>query len=162
VIAIDIQLLLDRLEATLVEGRQLPFTSGAVVDRDRCFDIINQMRISIPEEVKKARRLQQERERLIAQANEEAQRIVALAREQAAVLVQEHELIKQAEEQAQVVLERVQDEAQEVRTGADEYALVVLQQLEEQLMQQLSTVRNGISTLTPADADSFAVEPGAD
>jgi hypothetical protein len=162
VIAIEIQLLLDRLEATLVEGRPLPFTSGVVVDRDRCFDVINQMRISIPEEVKKARRLQQERERLIAQANEEAERIVALAREQAAALVQEHEVIRQAELQAQLVLEQVQGEAQEVRAGADDYALVVLQQLEAQLMQQLSTVRNGISTLVPAESDSSTLVPGAD
>jgi hypothetical protein len=139
------------LEAILVEGRQLPFTSGVVVDRDRLFDVINQMRISIPEEVKKAKRMQQERERLIAQANEEAERIVALAREQAAALVHEHEVIKQAEQQAQEVLEQVRDEARSVRAGADDYALAVLQQLEERLLQQLGTVRNGISTLVPAD-----------
>lgn len=137
----------------LVEGRQLPFTSGVVVDRDRFFDVINQMRISIPEEVKKAKRLQQERERLIAQANEEAERIVALARDQAAALVHEHALIKQAERQAQEVLAQVQDEAQDVRAGADDYALAVLQELEERLLQQLGTVRNGISTLVPAAFD---------
>jgi vacuolar-type H+-ATPase subunit H len=140
----------------LVAGRQLPFTSGVVVDRDQFFDVINQMRISIPEEVKKAKRVQQERERLIAQANEEAERIIELAREQAANLVHEHEVLKQAERQAQEVLAQVQDEAQEVRAGADDYALVVLQQLEQRLLQQLGTVRNGISTLAPAD-----VEPAA-
>jgi vacuolar-type H+-ATPase subunit H len=151
---IEIQLLLDRLEAMLVESRQLPFTSGVVVDRDRFFDIINQMRISIPEEVKKAKRMQSERERLIAQANEEAERIVNLAREQAAALVQEHEVLLQAQVQAQQVLEQVRGEAQQVRAGADDYALLVLQQLEERLLQQLSTVRNGISTLGPAAAEA--------
>ena len=151
-IAIEIQLLLDRLEAMLVESRHVPFTSGVVVDRDRFFDVINQMRISIPEEVKKAKRMQTEKDRLIAQANEEAERIVRLAREQASALVREHEIIKQAERRAQEVLEQVQDEAQEVRAGADDYALVVLRQLEERLLQQLSTVRNGISTLVPANS----------
>jgi vacuolar-type H+-ATPase subunit H len=147
VIVIEIQLLLDRLEAVLVESRQLPFTSGVLVDRDRCFDIINQMRISIPEEIKKARRLQQERERVIAHANEEADRITTLAREQAAALVGEHEIADQADHKAQVVLERAQREAQDVRIGADDYALSVLKQLEEHLIQQLTTVRNGIDTL---------------
>lgn len=141
-------------------SRQLPFTSGVVVDRDRFFDVINQMRISIPEEVKKAKRLQQERERLIAQANEEAERIVALAREQASALVHEHEVIRQAERQAQRVLEQVQDEAQDVRAGADNYALSVLQQLEERLLQQLGTVRNGISTLLPPGSHQPASESG--
>jgi vacuolar-type H+-ATPase subunit H len=149
VIAIEIQLLLDRLEALLVEGRQLPFTSGVVVDRDRFYDVINQMRISIPDEIKKAKRMQQERERLIAKANEEAERIVASAHEQAADLVQEHEVVKQAQQRAQEVLDQVQGEAQEVRVGADDYALVVLQELEERLQQQLGTVRNGIATLAP-------------
>jgi vacuolar-type H+-ATPase subunit H len=138
----------------LVESRQVPFTSGVVVDRDRFFDVINQMRISIPEEVKKAKRMQAERERLIAQANEEAERIVDLAREQAAALVREHEVVKLAEQQAQDVLVQVEGEAQEVRAGADDYALVVLQQLEERLLQQLSTVRNGISTLAPAPTET--------
>jgi vacuolar-type H+-ATPase subunit H len=147
VIVIEIQLLLDRLEAVLVESRQLPFVSGVLVDRDRCFDIINQMRISIPEEIKKAKRLQQERERVIAHANEEAERITALAREQAAALVGEHEIADQADHKAQVVLERAQNEAQDVRDGADDYALSVLKQLEELLVQQLNTVRNGIDTL---------------
>jgi hypothetical protein len=122
-----------------------------VVDRDRCFDIINEMRVSIPEEIRKAKRLQQERERLIAHANEEAERIVALAREQAEALVHEHQVIKQAEEQAQLVLERAQSEALDIRAGADEYALEVLKQLETRLVQELGTVRNGILTLTPAD-----------
>jgi hypothetical protein len=158
VIAIEIQLLLDRLEAMLVESRQVPLTSGVVVDRDRFFDVINQMRISIPEEVKKAKRMQAERERLIAQAKEEAERIVSLAREQAAALVREHEVIKEAERRAQEVLEQVQGEAQEVRAGADDYALVVLQELEERLQQQLHTVRNGISTLGPAPAETGAGE----
>jgi vacuolar-type H+-ATPase subunit H len=158
VIAIEIQLLLDRLEAMLVEGRQVPFFSGVVVDRDRFFDVINQMRISIPEEVKKAKRMHAERERLIAQAKEEAERIVDLAREQAAALVREHDVVKQAELQAQDVLAQVRDEAQEVRAGADDYALVVLQQLEERLLQQLSTVRNGISTLDPAAAETGSDE----
>ncbi len=146
-IAIEIQLLLDRLEALLVEGRQVPFTSSALIDRDRCFDIVNQMRVSIPQEVKKAQRLQQERERIIAHANEEAQRIIVLAREQAASLVGEHEIVEQADHKAQIALERAQREAQEIRYGADDYALSMLRQLEEHLVQQLTTVRNGIATL---------------
>jgi len=157
VIAIEIQLLLDRLEAILVQGRELPFTSGVVVDRERCYDLINQMRISIPEEVKKAKRLQQERERLIAQANEEAERIVDLAREQAAALVQDHEVTRLAEQRAQTVLDRIQEQVQGVRADADAYALEVLQELEERLTQQLRTVRNGISTLGPV-----ASEPAID
>jgi hypothetical protein len=96
---------------------------------------------------------------LIAHANEEAERLVALAREQAAALVHEHELIKEAEQQAELLLEQVRAEAQEVRAGADEYAIDVLQELEARLTQQLNTVRNGISTLVPARRNPVSANP---
>jgi vacuolar-type H+-ATPase subunit H len=147
VIVIEIQLLLDRLEALLVESRQVPFMSGVLIDRDRCFDIINQMRISIPEEVRKAKRMQQERERIVAHANEEAARIIALARKEAEALVAEHEIAAQAAQASQLKLDETQIEAQEVRHGADEYAMTVLRELEEHLIKHLTTVQNGITTL---------------
>jgi vacuolar-type H+-ATPase subunit H len=156
VIVIEIQLLLDRLEALLVESRPVPFTSSVIIDRDRCFDLINQMRVSIPEEVKKAKRMQQERDRIIAQANEEADRIIRLARDQGNALIQDHDIIKQADHKAQIVLERAQREAQEIRYGADDYALDVLRKLEDHLAEQLITVRNGIGTL---DRGLERVEP---
>jgi regulator of protease activity HflC (stomatin/prohibitin superfamily) len=140
-------LLLDRLEALLVESRQVPFTPNVIVDRDRCFDLINQMRVSIPEEVRKSKRVYQERDRIIAQVNEEAERIIALAREQALELVSDHQIINQVEGKAQIILERAQREAQEIRYGADDYALAVLKQLEERLIEHLNTVQNGILTL---------------
>jgi hypothetical protein len=136
---------LDRLEAVLNESRQLPFSAGALVDRDRCYDIINQLRVAIPQEVKRAQRMQQERERIIAQAKEEAERIVILAREQAESLAEEQRFVEQ-----------VETEAQDVRRGADEYALSVLQELESNLLRQLTTVRNGIGTLEPQDSREAA------
>ncbi len=136
-IVIEINLLLDRLEALLVESRQFLLTSNVLVDRDRCFDIINQMRVSIPEEVKKSKRIYQERDRIVAQANEEAERIIALAREQAAQMVSENETAKQAGEKARVIMERAQREA-------DRYAIDVLRHLEQQLLDSLDQVQNGL------------------
>jgi len=159
VIAIEIQLLIDRLEALLIESRPVPFTSNVLIDRDRCYDIINQLRVSIPEEIKRARRVQQERDRVIAQANEEAQRIIALAHEQAAKLVAEHEIISQAESKVGAVVERAQREAEEIRSGADGYALSVLRELEDHLIEQLTTIRNGISSLDTRIKQS---QPSAD
>lgn len=160
-IAIEINLLLDRLEALLVESRQFMLTSNIIVDRDRCFDIINQMRVSIPEEVKKAKRLQQERDRIIAQANEEAERITNLARRQSAEMLEEHQLAQQAENKGQMIIERAQREAQEIRMGADEYALSVLRQIEQRLLEQLGTVQNGIVTLEQSAFSALSQEETA-
>ena len=157
-ITIEIHLLLDRLEALLVESRQIPFTSNVLVDRDRCFDIINQMRVSIPEEIKRSKRVYQERDRVVAQANEEADRIIGLARDQSAELISGHDIIRLAESKAQVILERAQREGQEIRYGADDYALTILRQLHERLIEQLQTVQNGITTLDQGEIPGSSTE----
>ena len=77
----DILHLVDRLEELFNESRKIPFTHNVIVDEDRMLDIIDQMRVSIPEEIKKAQQLLVQKDRVIAQAKEESDRILQLAKE---------------------------------------------------------------------------------
>ena len=157
---IDILHLVDRLETLLSKSWRLPFTSNVVIQEDAFLDIIDQMRISIPEEVKQARRVTAERERLLEQAQEEADRIVALAREQAGSLADDHEIMRSAQTRADEVLVLAQRSAETVKGDADTYVMETLSSLEEQLMMLLTTVRNGIRQVQGAashqDADHQA------
>jgi hypothetical protein len=63
----DILHLVDRLETMITQSRLIPLTVYRLVDEDRALELIDQMRISIPEEVRKAKRIHQERDRVIAQ-----------------------------------------------------------------------------------------------
>ena len=83
----DILHLVDRLEELLNQSRPFPFTHNVLVDEDRMLDLIDQMRVAIPEEVKKAQQLLAQRDRLLAQAQEEANRTIAIAREKSEQLV---------------------------------------------------------------------------
>jgi vacuolar-type H+-ATPase subunit H len=154
---IDILHLVDRLETLLNKSWRLPFTSNVVIQEDAFLDIIDQMRISIPEEVKQARRISAERERLLEQAQEEADRIVTLAKEQAGGLANNHEVVKAAQARADEIVARAQHSAEAIKAEADTYVMEVLSNLEEQLMLLLTTVRNGIrqvqSSTAPQDAD---------
>ncbi len=141
---IDILHLVDRLETLLSKSWRLPFTSNVVIQEDAFLDVIDQMRISIPEEVKQAKRITAERERLLQQAQEEADRIVALAQEQVGSLADTHEIVKTAQARAEEVMTRAQQSAETVRGDADTYVMETLSSLEEQLMMLLTTVRNGI------------------
>jgi vacuolar-type H+-ATPase subunit H len=94
-----------------------------------------------------AQRVNQERDRIIAQAKEEAGRIIELARQEAAKLTEEHTLAQQAEELALTIEERARREADSVRRDADEYVVEVLTQLETDLIRTLTVVRNGIGKL---------------
>ncbi len=135
------------MEALYNDSWQIPWTSNVMIDGDAYLDLIDQMRISIPEEVRQATRVQRERERIIAQAHEEAERIVALARDQATNLINEHDVLQAAEARSDTIIERARREADEIKADADEYVIEVLSELEEQLGAFLGTVRNGLLTL---------------
>ena len=144
----DILHLIDQLEALLNEGSHPPLMGKRVlIDEQRAWEIIDQMRVSIPEEVKKAKRINQERDRIIAQANEEGTRIVDLARDEAQQLAADTEIVKQAQVRAQTILERAQREADTLKADADDYTIQTLSKLEEDLAKALGIVRNGLLKL---------------
>jgi vacuolar-type H+-ATPase subunit H len=149
----DILHLIDQLEALLNEGTHPPLVGKRVlIDEQRAWEVIDQMRVSIPEEVKKAKRINQERDRVIAQANEEATRIVELGRDEAQQLASETEIAKQAQARAQTIVERAQREADALKADADDYAIQVLSKLEEDLAKALGIVRNGLLKLNTEKA----------
>jgi cell division septum initiation protein DivIVA len=143
----DILHLIDRLEALLNEGSHPPLTKKVMLEEQRAWEIIDQMRIAIPDEVKKAKRINQERDRIIAQANEEGARIVELAKEEAERLTGENEVTKAAQTRANTIIERAQREAEALKLDADDYTMQVLGKLDEDLTKALSIVRNGLLKL---------------
>ena len=140
----DILHLVDRLEALITNSRLIPLTVTRMVDEDRALELIDQMRISIPEEVKQAKRIQQERDRVIAQANEEASRLIDLAKEDAEELVNRDVISTTAERRAQSLIDRARRDAEAIKIDADEYVVQVLSDLEANLMRSLTVVRNGM------------------
>ena len=143
----DIQHLVDRLEDLIDEGRHIPMTKLTMVDEERALEIIDQMRISVPEEVEKANRVINQRDRLMAQANEEAARIVDLAREKSESLIQRDAVAQAAQNRAANIIEQARQDAEAIRTEADNYVLEVLNELEGHLLKTLTVVRNGINKI---------------
>jgi hypothetical protein len=151
----DIYHLIDRLERLLNESWRMPLSTYLVINEDDFLDVIDQMRTAIPQQIKDAEKIQRERDRIIAQAEEEGERIVQLSQEDAAKLIEEHALIVAAEQRASTITERAQREAEVLKSDADEYAREVLVSLDAQLgaldgqiAELLITVRNGLEALT--------------
>src|SRR5438034_10271712 len=80
---VDIQFLVERIEALVVNGRKVPMTSQVILEQAAVLDLIDQLRVAIPEEVKPARRINQESDRVLSKAREEAEQIIGAAQEQA-------------------------------------------------------------------------------
>lgn len=163
----DILHLVDRLEQLLADSRRIPMTASLIVDEDRAFNLIDQMRVSIPDEVKKASRVVAEKERVLAQAKEEGDRIRDLARAEAEELVKRDAIVQTAQQRAERIQEQALRDAEGMRHDSDVYVMNVLSKLEDDLLRSLSVVRNGLRKLQtdhgghqPTAAESL--EPSAD
>lgn len=143
----DIQFLVERLETLVVNARKLPMTSQVIIDQAALLDLIDQLRIAIPEEVKQARRINQESDRVLAKAREEAEQIIGAGQEQAALLLQDQAILREAEMRAEEITQRAQQKADETMRGADRYAADVLLRLEGDLNKTLSIVKKSLELL---------------
>ncbi|MBI5351557.1 MAG: hypothetical protein HZB50_02850 [Chloroflexi bacterium] len=140
----DILQLIDRLEELFNDAKALPFTHNVVVDEDRMLELIDQMRIAIPEEVKKAQQVIAQRDRVMAQAQEEANRTLQLAREKADQMIQKDMVAQEAQRRADQILSQGRADAEATRADADNYVVDTLMQLQEQIAKLGNQVSNGI------------------
>ena len=157
---IDIIFLVERLESIVANGKKLPLTSNVVVDQVAALDLIDQLRVAVPEEVRAAKRINSEGERIIEKAQQEAERIIATAQEQAAFLIDERGLTQLAEEESRRITASAQSDGDEVRRGADEYAAAVLIGLEGDVVRTLQSIKKGIELLDERRAALHAGEGG--
>ncbi len=154
----DILHLVDRLEELFNDSRSFPFTHSVLVDEERILDIIDQMRVSIPEEIKKAQTLLAQKDRIQAQAKEEADRTLAIAREKSDQMVERDAIVEAARARAEQIMEQARVENEKTKREADEYVLQSLTSLETELDRILAQVRNGIRTLQSEKQGAVAGE----
>ena len=124
------------------------------VDEEKFFTLLNKLRASLPEDLKKASRIARESDRILAEAHEQAAQILAEVQEQAALLVSNDEISKQAVKQAEEILQRAREEAEETRRQVNDYAKRVLTNLEGYTSKLLTMIERGRLRLeeeTPLD-----------
>jgi hypothetical protein len=155
----DIQHLVDRLEQVLNESTRVPLSAFIVVNEEKIYSLLDQMRVAVPEEIKRANRIEAEKERILAQAKEEAERIRELARQEAGELVKRDAIVSAAQVRAEHLVETARRDAAALRQDADVYIIDVLNRLEEDLKRTLKVVQNGQQKL---QAEQAARQPAAE
>lgn len=156
----DILHLVDRLEELFNESRPVPLTHRVLVDEFRFLEIIDQMRISVPEEVKRAQHIETQKDRILAQAQEEASRTVSLAQQKGEDLVTRDSIVMAGQSRAEQIIEQARSEADVIRDEADDYVIESLENLENELTRLLTQARNGIAKLhAERQANSMESEP---
>ena len=162
----DIMRLVDDLEDLVNNGSRIPFTASVIVNEDDLYEIIDQMRASIPVEIKEARRTEAERQRILSRAKEEADRLVNMAKEKIMAAVDDHEIIEAAKSHAKETIVQAEQEAWQLKIDSHTYVTDNLSELEETLLKLLTTVRNGLRHLQqnppaspPPSAQEINIEP---
>ncbi|HHW07978.1 MAG TPA: ATPase [Clostridia bacterium] len=143
----DVFEMLDELEDIIESGARVPLTGKVLVDAEEVLDCIDQIRSVLPEEIRQARWIAKERERVLADAKQEAEETLKRAQTQIEQMALENEVVKIAEQKAQEILARAKAIELEMRDGATAYAEQILEQLENNLNKALESIRESKSEL---------------
>lgn len=150
----DILYLVDRLENLIASSRRMPLVSQIIIKEADILNIVDQLRTTIPDEIKQARRVIQDKERILAQAQAEANALLARARDESEMAVNREGLLKAAETRSQEMVRRAEDEAAVLKTEADGYVVETLRALrdhlnsiETEIGRSILSIEKGLATL---------------
>ncbi|MCI8622949.1 MAG: ATP synthase F0 subunit B [Provencibacterium sp.] len=139
----NIEEILDVIDELLDRAWNLPLTGGrCVVDADKVRDLIDEVRLNLPGEIKQARSIVADRAEIISVARQEAETIVQKAEERAKALISREDIVKQSQARAAEIMQSAQMKSREMRSAANDYSEKVLRETEESLTRSLSDVKN--------------------
>jgi hypothetical protein len=147
----DLLQLIDKLDQLVRSAKHRPFTDDVRVNKQDTRAILDEMRTTIPDEIREARWIVQERQELLSEAKHEADRIAEEAREHQAELVSRHEVIRQAERATEEIIEGAHAREREIRLGVEDYADEILDTLELNLAKFITAIQRGRQRLHGSD-----------
>lgn len=140
--AVSIESMLEALEELLEEGVGVPLSGGKrLVDVEQARDIIDDIRINMPQEILQAKAIVQDKAQIMAKANREAEEIVRRAEERARHLVDQQEIVFKANEKAKEITQTAQTQATQLKTTVTDYCNSILTQTQEQMQKNLGEIK---------------------
>jgi len=143
----DILYLVDRLEELFNESRSMWLSHKVLINEDRMLDLIDQMRLAIPDEIKKAQKIINQKDRILAQAQEKANRTIAQAREKSVQMIERDVIVENAKALANGIKQKTLEDCNITKREAEQYSIDTLDKLEHELEHLLTQVQNGIHAL---------------
>jgi len=137
----DIMTMLDELEEVVDRGAKIPMTGKVLVDDEKIFDLIDKIRTALPEELRQAKWITKERERILEEAQTESGKLVDQGRSYISKLVEESEITRQAQSRAEELVGQAKRVSIEIRNGANAYAADLLGRVEKSLIEVVESVQ---------------------
>lgn len=138
----EIFTLLDELEEYLEGKRVIPFSNKCMIDKSDVLDILKEIRLKLPDELKQAKWVKEERSRILVEAKKEADGIVKEAENRIISMIDEHEITRKAYEQKAQIIEAANEMSREISNGTKTYADNILENIEVALQEALKTIEN--------------------
>lgn len=156
----EILKMIEILEDKVDHAWTIPLVNRILIDKEELLKCIENISMKLPEDLKQARMVKDERKRILAEAEAEAERIVNEAKEKAAALVQEHEITKAAVEQSSQIIDEASRKARELRAGTQNYITSLLAQTEEGIAQSQNIIRAALEEMR-SQAMTKQIEDGS-
>ena len=137
----DIEQIMNEIEAKIDGCKTIPIWGRGIIDKEEILDLIQDMRNKFPEELKQAKWVKEERQRIINDAQKEAAAMIKTTEEKIAAMVNEHDITQQAYQKANQIVDSAQQNSREIRLGANQYADDVLRALEDELIKTAEAIR---------------------
>ena len=145
----DILQLVDSMEDILDEASSVPFSNKVMVDADTLYELIKEIRIQLPDEIKQATWIKEERQRILSEAKEESEMLLGKTEEKLVELIDQDEVTRKANEKADHILNKAQANAKSIMEGSLEYAdeiLLSTQKNLKELIEHLNINRQELRT----------------
>ncbi len=143
----EILKMIDMLEDKIDHARTIPLVNRILIDKEELFKCIDDIRMKLPEDLKQARMVKDERKRILEEAKAEAEKIVNEAKEKADAMVQEHEITKSAVERSGQIIDDATRQASDLRAGTRNYIISLLSQTEENISRSQEVVHSALAEM---------------
>lgn len=131
----DILNLLERIEDIIEEASKFPLSNKVMIDKEEILEVINEIRLKLPDEINRASWVAKERQRILNEAQSEADELIEKVKEQQKYLVEENEITRQAQKYADKLIQEAEIKANEMKIGAYSYSDEILSKLQEKIRE---------------------------
>jgi len=134
--------IIDMLEDTIEKGLNIPLAGKCMLDKDELLDLIQEIRLKLPDDLKQAKWVKDERKRILLEAQKEANDIIKSTEDKIISMINENEITKRAKQQAEEIISNANKRSKEIKQGTRQYADDVLADMEKIMEKTLATLRS--------------------
>lgn len=133
--------LIDSLEDLIQSAMRVPFGKKSMIDVDKVAEIVSDIRISLPTEIKQAQNVVQDKNNIIADAKREAELIIRKAEQRREELIESSDIMKEARRRSTEIISQAQNRSSDLRISTNEFADKMLARIENLLAGDISNIK---------------------